>query len=72
MLDLFQCAFQNLMRKKSRTWLTILSIAVGVASVVLISSVGAMGTQTVYREINGLGIGALTISTNSLTTDRVT
>ena len=39
MLDLFQCAFQNLMRKKSRTWLTILSIAVGVASVVLISSV---------------------------------
>ena len=53
MLDLFQCAFQNLMRKKSRTWLTILSIAVGVASVVLISSVGAMGTQTVNREING-------------------
>lgn len=72
MLDLFQCAFQNLMRKKSRTWLTILSIAVGVASVVLISSVGAMGTQTVNREINGLGIGALTISTNSLTTERVT
>ena len=31
-----------------------------------------MGTQTVNREINGLGIGALTISTNSLTTDRVT
>lgn len=31
-----------------------------------------MGTQTVNREINGLGIGALTISTNSLTTDHVT
>ncbi len=55
MFDLFRCAFQNLTRKKSRTWLTILSIAVGVASVILISSIGAIGTQTVNREIDELG-----------------
>ena len=71
MFDLFRCAFQNLTRKKSRTWLTILSIAVGVASVILISSIGAIGTQTVNREIDELGIGALTVSSNSLGTDQI-
>lgn len=67
MLDLLKGAFQNLARKKSRTMLTVLSIAVGVASVVLISCVGAVGTQEVNNEINSLGIGALTVSANSLT-----
>lgn len=71
MFDLFRCAFQNLTRKKSRTWLTILSIAVGVASVILISSIGAIGTQTVNREIDELGIGALTVSSNRLGTDQI-
>lgn len=71
MFDLFRCAFQNLTRKKSRTWLTILSIAVGVASVILISSIGAIGTQTVNREIDELGIGALTVSSNSLGADQI-
>ena len=71
MFDLFRCAFQNLTRKKSRTWLTILSIAVGVASVILISSIGAIGTQTVNREIDELGIGALTVSSSSLGTDQI-
>lgn len=32
------------------------------ASVILISSIGAIGTQTVNREIDELGIGALTVS----------
>ena len=71
MFDLFRCAFQNLTRKKSRTWLTILSIAVGVASVILISSIGAIGTQTVNHEIDELGIGALTVSSNSLGADQI-
>ncbi len=71
MFDLFRCAFQNLTRKKSRTWLTILSIAVGVTSVILISSIGAIGTQTVNREIDELGIGALTVSSNSLGADQI-
>ena len=71
MFDLFRCAFQNLTRKKSRTWMTILSIAVGVASVILISSIGAIGTQTVNREIDELGIGALTVSSNSLGADQI-
>ena len=58
--------FSEFNTKKSRTWLTILSIAVGAASVILISSIGAIGTQTVNREIDELGIGALTVSSNSL------
>ena len=71
MFDLFRFAFQNLTRKKSRTWLTSLSMAVGVASVILISSIGAIGTQTVNREIDELGIGALTVSSNSLGADQI-
>ena len=46
--------------------MTILSISVAVASVVLISSVGAIGVQAVNSEIDSLGIGALTVSVNRL------
>ena len=53
-MDLLKFAFQNLDRKKSRTFLTVLSISIGVASVILISSIGAIGTQTVNQEINSL------------------
>lgn len=66
-MDLLKFAFQNLDRKKSRTFLTVLSISIGVASVILISSIGAIGTQTVNQEINSLGIGALTVSIDGLT-----
>lgn len=66
MRDLVKCALQNLTRKRSRSLLTILSIGVSVASVVLISSIGTMGTQMVNQEINSLGIGALTVSVDGM------
>ena len=71
MIDLFRCTVQNLGRKKSRAFLTILSISVGVASVVLISSIGAVGTQMVNQEMDSLGLGALTVSIDSLTGENV-
>lgn len=66
MIDAIRYPLLNLSRKKFRTWMTILSISVAVASVVLISSVGAIGVQAVNSEIDSLGIGALTVSVNRL------
>lgn len=71
MIDLLKCTIQNLGRRKSRTFLTVLSISVGVASVVLISSIGAVGTQMVNQEVNSLGIGALTVSIDSLMEENI-
>ena len=62
MRDTVKCALRNLGRQKSRTALTITSIAIGVTSVVLISTIGAVGKNAVNQEFNSLGIGSLAVS----------
>ena len=64
LLDTLRISFKNLGRKKSRSTLTILGIAIGVASVVLISSMGEIGKYTVGEELDSLGVGALMLSGN--------
>jgi len=59
-----KCALRNLGRKKFRTILTISSIAIGVASVVLISTIGDVGKYAINEELSNLGIGSLSISVN--------
>ncbi len=61
---LFLSAFRSLGRKKSRTLLTILGIAIGVASVTLISSISQCGTDAISTELESLGLSGLTISTS--------
>lgn len=65
MLDSIRCALRNLGRKKMRSALTIAGIAIGVASVILISSISECGTAAVNNEMDSLGLGGLTISLNS-------
>lgn len=48
-----------------RSALTITGIAIGVASVILISSISECGTTAVNTEMDSLGLGGLTISVNS-------
>ena len=48
-----------------RSALTITGIAIGVASVILISSISECGTSAVNTEMDSLGLGGLTISVNS-------
>ncbi len=62
--DSLVCSFRNLGRKKFRSFLTICGIAIGVASVVLIGSIGEIGKDTVNRELSSLGLGSVTISTD--------
>ncbi len=62
---LLQSALRSLRRKKSRTALTILGIAIGVASVTLVSSIAQYGTSAVSRELESLGLSGLTISAST-------
>ena len=45
MIDLIRSAYRSLGRKRGRTVLTILGIAIGVASVILIGNISQCGTN---------------------------
>ena len=64
LLDTLRMSFKNLGRKKSRSALTVLGIAIGVASVVLIASIGDIGKYTINQELDSLGVGGVMISGN--------
>ncbi len=65
MLDSVRGATRNLVRKWNRSCLTILGIAIGVASVVVISSIGEYGKSSVETELESLGLGGIMVSTSS-------
>lgn len=69
LLDSFICGIRNLGRKRSRSLLTIASIAIGVASVVLIGSIGEIGRNTISNELNSLGLGSITVSVDKKFSD---
>lgn len=56
---------KSLFRKKARSILTILGVAIGVCSVIIISSIGDFGATAVNNELDSLGMGGLTISAKS-------
>lgn len=62
--DTIFISFKNLGRKKSRSMLTVLGISIGVASVVLIASIGDIGKYTVDAELNSLGVSGIMLSGN--------
>ena len=55
-------ALKGLFRKKGRTFLTLCGIAVGVASVIVINCISQCGSNALTSEIDGLGIGGITVS----------
>ena len=57
MFDILKSAIKNLGRKKMRSALTMTGIAIGVASVILISSISECGTSAVNTEMDSLGLG---------------
>lgn len=61
-MEYLKSAWRSLFRKKFRTILTLISIAIGVASVVLISMIGDTGKGAINEEINALGLGNLSVS----------
>ncbi len=67
MIDSIRAAVRNLKRKWRRSVLTFIGIAVGVASVVVISTIGEYGKTTVRTELESLGLGGIMVSANSQT-----
>ncbi len=59
--DVLRLAARNAWRGRMRAVLTALSVAIGVASVMLISSLGDSGCAMVEREIAKLGLSGITI-----------
>ncbi len=62
----------NILRRGNRSFLTALSIAIGVCSVVLISSLGNAGSSMITGELEQLGLdGAIVSADSKLTTYRL-
>lgn len=65
MFDIVKSSLKNLTRKKLRSMLTIMGISIGVASVILVGNISNCGSTAIYKEMDSLGLGGLTISNNN-------
>lgn len=61
MLHYLQNALRNIGRKRLRSVLTVLGIAIGVASVIIIGAIGQGGKQAVAAQLDNLGLNGLNI-----------
>lgn len=61
-MEQLRSALRNIFRRRGRSLLTIIAIAIGVASVVLIGTIGQIGKTAVEHEINSLGIGGISVA----------
>lgn len=62
MIGVWNSARIALGRKRLRTWLTISSIAIGTAMVVLVIGIGSVGTQAINNELESMGINGVSVS----------
>ncbi len=62
MKGVWHSAWVSLRRKRLRSLLTISSIAIGTAMVVLILCIGLVGTEAVNEELENMGVNGLSIS----------
>lgn len=70
MSGVWRSAWIALGRKRLRTFLTVSSIAIGTAMVVLVICIGGIGTQAVNNELENMGINGLSVSaTDGLSED---
>lgn len=62
MIGVWRSAWMALGRKRLRTLLTVSSIAIGTAMVVLILCIGRIGTEAIGRELENMGMNGLSVS----------
>lgn len=77
MIDYLKSAFRNLGQKSTRTSLTVLGIAIGVASVIIIANISQCGANTLNEELDSLGLSGISITVKegqqiSMTSDDLT
>lgn len=62
--DIFYISALNVFRRKSKNIITILSIIIGMASVLLVSSIGTSGEKMVISEIEKSGLQGIALAKN--------
>ena len=62
---LFKMIFKTIKAKPARAVLTIISIVIGVTSVLLINTVSSAGTEVISNELNSLGIDCISITSQN-------
>jgi len=72
MTDILRSGFRCLFRSRLRSFLTIAGIAVGVMSVVTVSSIGEIGKASINSELSGMGMDSLVVSVQSGSAGRLT
>ncbi|MDE6763880.1 MAG: ABC transporter permease [Oscillospiraceae bacterium] len=72
MTDIIHSGFRCLFRSKLRSFLTIAGIAVGVMSVVVVSSIGEIGKASINSELSGMGMDSLVVSVQSGAVNKLT
>ena len=68
-MDILRNCFKNVFRKKLRSGLTILGIAIGVFSVVIITAIGDIGKFAISAELDSLGMEGVSVTTSAKTAD---
>ena len=61
LMDFLRTSMKSIFRKRMRSMLTIIGIAIGVLSVVIISFIGEVGKHAVNAELNSMGISGLCV-----------
>lgn len=71
LLDIFKYSLQSLKHRQMRSWLTILGIVIGIASVVALLTIGEGFNSEVNKQLSSLGSNTIYImpSTNAFTSD---
>ncbi len=65
MIDYLTKGFRCLFRNKLRASLTIIGIAVGVMSIVIVTTIGSIGKNEINNELTGMGMESLVVSASS-------
>ncbi|MBM4400213.1 MAG: ABC transporter permease, partial [Candidatus Cloacimonetes bacterium] len=63
-IAIIRIAFKSLQRNKTRTFLTMLGIIIGVAAVITMLAIGQGAKKIVDDQISSMGTNVLTISSN--------
>ncbi len=61
-LEIFEESFSSLLQNKGRTFLSILGIVIGIASVITMTAIGAGSQQEITDQISTLGTNILTVA----------
>ncbi|MEG2378345.1 MAG: ABC transporter permease, partial [Clostridia bacterium] len=72
LIDIVKISLSNAVRGRMRALLTAISIAIGVSSVMLISTLGDSGKMVINRELDRLGISGVTIYSKDSTRAELT